>query len=94
MSWLSPEVVTSLSPTPNESTLAWMMLWASFKLFGSTWPVPLVFWAVSVMVVPPCRSSPSFGVQLLVSAIRPNSAATITPSTIKVRPGWPLCVAN
>ena len=34
MSWLSPEVVTSLSPTPRESTRAWMMLCASCKLFG------------------------------------------------------------
>ena len=88
----SPAVTTSDSPTPRLSTRFWMMVWASFRLFGSIGPVPEVFCAVRVMVVPPCRSRPSFGDQALFTAIRVISPATRTPSTIKVRPGCPVVV--
>ena len=88
----SPAVVTSDSPTPRLSTRLWMICWASSRLFGSIAPVPLVFCAVSVMVVPPRRSRPSFGAQVLPTATSANSPAIRTASTIRVRPGCPVVV--
>jgi hypothetical protein len=87
MIWLSPEVVTSDSPTPRLSTRLWMIVFASCRLFGSTAPVPVVFFAVRVIVVPPRRSRPSFGVQLPLTANRVISPATSTAKTMRMRPG-------
>ena len=87
ISCLSPAVVTSDSPTPRLSTRFWMIVLACCRLLGSMVPVPEVFWAVSVIVVPPWRSSPSLGTQVPLTAIRVINPATSTASTIRVRPG-------
>ncbi len=69
MIWRSPLVVTSVSPTPRESTRCWMIVRANSRLSGSTVPVPELLAAVRVMVVPPRRSRPSFGVHALANPI-------------------------
>ena len=92
--WSLPEVVTSDSPTPRLSTRLWMIVLASWRLVGSTWPVPLVFLAVSVIVVPPCRSRPSFGVQVPLSAISAVEGGDDGARMIRVRPGCPEGVAT
>ena len=85
--WLPPEVVTSDSPTPRESTRCWMIDFASSRLVLSTAPVPVEFLAVSVMVVPPERSRPSLGVQVCDSAISRYSPARTTRKEMSVRTG-------
>ena len=56
-------------------------------------PAPFPFWglvvflAVKVMVVPPLRSRPSFGVHVPLTASKVISPATNTANTISVRPG-------
>jgi hypothetical protein len=64
-----------------------MMVLANCRLLGSTVPLPVVFFAVRVMVVPPLRSRPSFGSQVPLTAMRVISPATNTANTIRVRPG-------
>jgi hypothetical protein len=68
MIWRSPLVVTSVSPTPRESTRCWMMVRANSRLSGSITPVAEV--AVRVTVVPPRRSRPSLGVQVPLMPMR------------------------
>ena len=68
-------------------TRLWMIVLASCRLLGSTVPLPVVFWAVKVIVVPPLRSRPSFGVQIPLTASKVISPATNTANTIRVRPG-------
>jgi hypothetical protein len=85
--WFAPEVVMSASATPAPLTRWEMMFFASFSWSAVTEPPPAKEFAVSVMVVPPRRSRPSLGFQVLVSPMIPNSRTTMTPRTISSRPG-------
>src|SRR3954453_4704625 len=85
--WFAPEVVMSDSATPAPLTRWPMMFLASFSWSAVTLPLPSNVLAVSVMVVPPRRSSPSLGFQVLVSAMMPNSRTTTTSKAIRFRPG-------
>ena len=77
----------SASATPAPLTRWPMMFFASFSWSAVTEPLPATGFAVSVMVVPPRRSSPSLGFQVLVSAMIPNSRTTMTARAIRFRPG-------
>ncbi len=85
--WLPPVVVTSDSPTPRESTRCWMIVFASSRLVWSTDPVPVEFLAVNVMVVPPCRSRPSLGVQVCDSPMSTYNPVRMTRKEMSVRTG-------
>ena len=78
MIWLSPEVVTSDSPTPRLSTRLWMIASRQLQAVRVDGAGAGGVLAVRVMVVPPRRSRPSLGVQVLLIAIRPNRPATMT----------------
>src|SRR4051794_12815054 len=94
MIWRSPETVTSLSPTPSALTRCSMMVRACCRLLGSMDPLPELFRAVRVTVVPPRRSRPSFGDQVLPTAIRVIRPAITTRSAINNRNGRPVMAAT
>ncbi len=81
--YLLPCVVTSASETPLALTRWSMMSAASVRLSLVT-SLPE---AVSVIRVPPSRSSPSAGFQVPPMATRPKMIATAMKNTTRVRPG-------
>src|SRR3954447_19095814 len=70
-----------------------MMPRASFS-FAAVTPWPEAVLASSVIRVPPCRSRPSFGFHVPLSATRPYSAPTTSVNTMSRRPGRAAFVAT
>src|SRR5688500_2300263 len=62
------------------------MIAAASSSFSGVISSPVSGEASNVMRVPPCRSSPSFGVQSLLRARPPYMASTASRKTISVRP--------
>ena len=77
-----PWVVTSASETPDPLTRWSMIAAASARLSSLGEPS-----AISVIRVPPCRSSPRVGVQEPARATSPNVIARPTKNPTRVRPG-------
>ena len=90
MMLLEPWVCTSASETPRPLTRRSMMLTAvSMLVLLIAFGLPGVFFAWSVMLVPPARSIPRRGVMWPDANIPPLRATTAIRNRIKVRPGLP-----
>jgi len=81
----SPSVTTSASATPRPFTRC-SMIWRASSRSSFAGALPFGVRAVSVTVVPPRRSSPSWGVRTVpAKKIRPYITAMISTNTAKYR---------